>query len=114
MTDLITLLTALSTKYGPAFVDLAMTAIRLHGVAGIVAGLVCGAVATASAFVLRWAALRDMNALPVFMIGWCASIMLFLSAIGCVICLLDVWNWVAIFSPETYAAAKLLHLGGVK
>ena len=115
MTDLTTIITALASKYGPASVDLAMSAIKVNGIANLTQGLILGGVAVALGFVIRWcdSQLReDEDSFPLFMLMFLSGLAFLGTAIFSLTELFDVWNWVAIFSPETYAAAKLMHLGG--
>ena len=115
MTDLTTIITALAAKYGPASVDLAMTAIRVNGIANLTQGLIFGGVAVALGFVIRWcdSQLReDKDSFFLFMLMFLSGLVLLGTVIFSLTELFDVWNWLAIFSPETYAAAKLMHLVG--
>jgi len=116
MTDLTTIITALASKYGPASVDLAMTAIRVNGIANLTQGLILGGVAVAAGFAIRWLMSEwhedDEENFGLFVCVLALSMGALVAAIISIAELFDVWNWVAIFSPETYAAAKLLHLGG--
>jgi len=115
MLDLTAIITTFASKYGPASVDLAMTAIRVNGIANLTQGLIFGGVAVALGFVIRWcdSQLReDEDNFPLFILMLLSGLVFLGTAIFSLTELFDVWNWVAIFSPETYAAAKLMHLGG--
>jgi len=114
MTDLTTIITALAAKYGPASVDLAMSAIRVNGIASLVQGFAFGCVAVAVGFVIRWLMSEwhkdDEEHFGLFVFVLALSMGALVAAIISIAELFDMWNWVAIFSPETYAAAKVLRL----
>ena len=115
MTDLVTIITALAAKYGPASVDLAMAAIRMSGIASLIQGFAFGCVAVAAGFAIRWLAVQeqeDEDNSVLFTLMLCFGLLALGGTVAFFAQMFDVWNWVAIFSPETYAAVKLMHLGG--
>jgi len=118
MLDLTAIITTFASKYGPASVDLAMTAIRMSGIASLIQGFAFGCVAVAASFAIRWLAVQeqeqeDEDNSVLFTLMLCFGLLALGGTVAFFAQMFDVWNWVAIFSPETYAAAKVLRLGGL-